>query len=189
MTSMFGAGTAVLRLLSRGWPRSLAEMARSEPATNSALNQSAGSSAVSFTPEWRDGAAERQPPMSAWRSFRAPRFKRGQRPRGRGCAPARISTTSSSKLRTRGKNGQAGCPDRAELRRDWFPGGSIGQEVSAMPARANSGRRAADGKQFCPEMRNGGRSADDRPRMEWFRASLLWPSCGCTPNIPAPSHL
>ena len=32
----------------------------------------------SFTLEWREGVTERQPPPTAWRSFRDARFERGQ---------------------------------------------------------------------------------------------------------------
>ena len=47
---------------------------------NAVLNTTAGSldfPAVSFTPEWREGAPEGRPPQTAWRSFPAPRFERG----------------------------------------------------------------------------------------------------------------
>ena len=50
------------------------------------LNTTAGNldfPAVSFTTEWREGAPEGRPPPTAWRSFPAPRFERGQRLRGR----------------------------------------------------------------------------------------------------------
>ena len=45
------------------------------------LNATAGSSdipAVSFTLEWRQGVSERQPSLTAWRSFIAARFERGE---------------------------------------------------------------------------------------------------------------
>ena len=52
-------------------------------------------------PRLREGAAERQPPPTAWRSFAAPRFERGKRRQGSRFGPPTLSIHARCALSTR----------------------------------------------------------------------------------------